>query len=100
MIEDTPKEVGSRGRLYTNERDRRELGIDESNVVGKYGKDTPVTVKVAVVDRGPSWGKKAKTVVFQTELGSYGEITIPKDVRDFLGVEEGDHVRLHASRIE
>jgi hypothetical protein len=97
MIEDTPKEIGSRGRLYTNERDRRELnahGFDE------YGYGCPVTVKVAVVDRGPSWGTKAKTVVFQTELGSYGEVTVPKGARDFLGVEEGDHVRLNASRIE
>lgn len=90
MLDDVPITVCSRGRLYTDERQRREIAtVDE-----RHGWGTPVAVGVTVVDRSPEWGSTAQMATFETQLGYYGSVRIPAGARDVLGIERGDTVRV------
>lgn len=88
MIEHCPMEVKSRGRLYTTERQRRQLGVADDF----HGKT--VSVGVIVVDREPSWGTRGEYATFQATFGSDGEITIPAEVRSILSLSYDDTVRV------
>jgi hypothetical protein len=91
MIEEAPMEVGTRGRVYTSRRERRQLELNDE----EYGRHTPVVVTVVSVDRDPQWdGVYAQSAKFHTELGYYGSMTIPASIRRTVGIVEEDHVRL------
>lgn len=95
MIEHEPFVVQSRGRLYTDRRLRSKIGVSDM----PYGRGTEVAVGVVSVDRSPAWGTYSQSGTFSTELGYYGEITIPADVRNALDVDVGDGVRVSVRRI-
>lgn len=84
------KTVGTRGRLYTTERERSDLDVDG----GEYGWGASVLVEVMAVDRSPDWGVRATSVVFEGSLGQYGEVRLPAEARRELGVDAGDVVRV------
>ena len=86
MIERVPVTVGSRGRIYTSERQRRRIEVDDT----PYGRGTEVEVGVTVTDTSPEWGTLGKMGTFATEIGYYGEIRVPQEVRSILGLAEGD----------
>jgi hypothetical protein len=88
MIEREPLEVGTRGRIYTTTELRECLGVEG------YGHGTDVRVEVLSVDRSPEWGVHGESAVFVDVLGSYGELRVPAVVRDTLGLEVGDGVRV------
>lgn len=94
MIESAPMEVGTRGRLYTNTRQRRQLGLDG------YGQGTSVQVLVESVDRSPDWGVHVESAAFDATLGAYGEVHVPVDARDTLDLDAGDAVRVSMQTVE
>lgn len=86
MIERVPKTVSSRGRVYTSERQRRHIDVNDS----PYGRGTDVEVGLVVTDTSPDWGTLGHMATYEDELGYYGEVRIPQDVRSTLGLAEGD----------
>jgi len=91
MIENVPKEVASKGRVYTSEDDRSRLSL-----LGEpYGSGTPVSVGIISVDRDPDWdGTHGQSATFSTRLGYYGDIYVPTAVLEALDLVEGDPVRV------
>jgi len=90
MLDRVPETLQSRGRIYTSERQRRKIDATDK----PYGRGTPIDVGVIVTDKSPEWGSLGTMATFDTELGYYGEITIPQEVRQSLGLAEGDNCLL------
>jgi len=90
MFQNVPAQIQSRGRIYTTKRQRRELQLNEQ----PYGRGTPILVGIVVLDRSADWGVYGQSGTFTTNLGYYGEIHSPCGLRDQLGLDGGDHVRL------
>jgi len=89
-------EVQSGYRLYTSQRQRREIGIETT-----YGYLTPVVVGVVKADRSPEWeGIVGQYATFRQTLGSDGEIRLPIDVRRALDISQGDSLRVSLKRLD
>jgi len=93
MFNEEPFTIKSRGRCYTNAEQRSHL----ETTTNKHGRGTDLLVNATCMDRSPPWGIYAQSAVFITTMGYYGEITIPKQIREQLGVSEGDPLRLTCS---
>lgn len=93
-IEQVPMTVQSRGRLYTSERQRRELSITDG-----YGRGVEVEVGLVSVERDPPWdGIYTQGAAFETALAYYGELYIPETVIERLDLSVGDSVRVTIQR--
>lgn len=90
MIERVPVTVGAGGRIYTDERQRNNIGVDDT----PYGRGTECEVGLFVTDDSPEWGTVGRIGTFKQELGYYGEIYVPQPVRSELGLAQGDDVML------
>lgn len=86
MIERVPVTIESRGRVYTSERQRRRIEVNDK----PYGRNTDIEVGIVVTDTAPEWGTIGHMATFETEIGYYGEIQVPQGVRSTLGLAEGD----------
>lgn len=95
MLQHIPMTVQSNGRLYTDSRQRDEIGIETT-----YGYLTPVEVGVVKADRSPEWeGIVGQYATFRQTLGSDGEIRIPLVIRRELDITEGDDLRVTVKNV-
>jgi len=92
-LDNQPMELRSKNRLYTTADQRQRLGIDF-----KYGRDTKVAVVVSDVQRNEGY-TVVQTAAFETQLRYYGEIGVPQEVVDELGLEVGDNLRVKVIRL-
>lgn len=86
MLKRVPVTVGSDGRVYTSERQRSKLDLNDA----QYGRGTECEVGIIVSDKTPEWGTHGQIATFGTQLGYYGEVRIPAPVRRELGLVKGD----------
>jgi len=92
-LDNQPMELRSKNRLYTTSDQRQRLGIDF-----KYGRGIEVAVVVSDVQRNEGY-TIVHTVAFETQLRYYGEIGVPQEVVDEIGLEVGDDLRVKIIRL-
>jgi len=96
MLEHAPMTVQSGYRLYTSQRQRREIGIETT-----YGYLTPVSVGIVTRERETEWdGSTGRYATFRQTLGTDGEIRIPLDVRRALDISQGDSLRVSLKSLD
>lgn len=96
MLSNNPMTVQSRGRLYTDSRERRQFVTNDN----EYGHGTEVMVHIELVERGHDWGMYTESIGFPTTLQSDGAIQIPAKAREKVGLSEGDDVRVMIKSFE
>lgn len=94
VIENQPMEVASRGRLYLSQHQRRRLGLNGP----ENGRGANVTAVISVVDRVHDDFVHVNTAAFNATVVTDGVVRIPQDVRDRLGVQDGDNLRVSIQR--
>lgn len=90
MLRHEPMTIQSRGRLYTTVDQRRRLGIAGDNGCGAH-----LSVGVLLVERNQQWaGSYAESATFPVRLGVDGQFRIPAPIRQRMGLERGETLRV------
>jgi len=96
MLEHCPLRVQSRYRCYTTQRQRSAIDTLDA----PYGRGTPLSVGLVTTDRSPEWGTHGQMATFPSNLGYYGEISIPSQVVETCDISVGDMVTITARSVE
>lgn len=95
MLREEPIHVATKGRLYLAKRQRRDIDLYGT----EKGVGTPVSVHLQVINCEVPWdGCAGITAQFNDEIRRDGHVRIPKPIREYAAVEEGDLPRVSVSR--